>query len=132
VGEAPPHRFNHRYDPGALASVTSSCVVGVSVTVRSNPATFWLKSDGLATTTPLMAMVADDTRLLPSASPFWTCSVNGLATVDGTVTVTWNSSFGPVVRVNFCGPQNVVQVAAVVRAFGVAVARGRAVAVGLG
>ena len=76
-----------RYEPGLLASVTLSDVLGVSVTARSSAATFWFRSDGCTTSTPLTVTVAEETRLEPSASPFWTCREYGAANVAGTVIV---------------------------------------------
>jgi len=80
-------------------SLTPSVDCGVRVTVRSSPATFWLKSEGRATSAPFTSMVAEDTRCEPSGSPFSTFRTYGETTPDGTATVSVKTFGSPVVRV---------------------------------
>jgi hypothetical protein len=63
-----------RYEPGALVSLTLSVVCGVRLTLREKPGTCWLKSSGSATSSSLIQIVAEETRCVPSLSPFTTCS----------------------------------------------------------
>jgi hypothetical protein len=60
------------------------------------------------------------------------CRVNGDNTVDGTTTVSVNTSLGPVVLVNVCGPQKLVHPGAAVAFVAVAVAVGVLVGDGVG
>jgi hypothetical protein len=87
------------------ARVTLSWFVDASDTVWSNPATRDPKSEGLATSTPLIAIQAAVTRSSPSLSPFWTCRTKGATAGDGTVTVAMNTSLAPRDRSYRCGPQ---------------------------
>ena len=73
TADTPVERLIVNQEPGLLVSRTVSVVRGVRLTFRSRPATFWLKSEGPATSTPFTSIVAEETRFEPSASPFVTC-----------------------------------------------------------
>jgi hypothetical protein len=46
-----------------------------------------LKSEGEATTVPLIRIVAEEMRCVPSASPLTTCMTKGAVTLGGTAIV---------------------------------------------
>src|SRR5258708_22626764 len=68
-------------------------------------ATFSWKSEGPAICTPFSAMVAEEIRFLPLASPFTMCRLKGEMIQDGAVNVVVYSLGFPIVLVYVCGPK---------------------------
>src|SRR5262245_29699232 len=71
----------------------------------SRAATFRPKSEGPATWTPFTLIQAEETRWLPSASPFWMWRQKGATTEDGTGTASVYTLGAPPVRRYFRGPK---------------------------